>query len=239
MNSSRETSGKSCRFSSHGLSQTGTEGGKEEREGEGEKVAGESWGRNKGGRERERADKSGLKGGTSDGEQKVWKESSSRKARKVGHFTFARTSSPSALCQQLCLLVTDVVAYVYLYKHTHTYTYIVQTDTRAKDVVERLLEDSPFSRKNVNFSVKVEKGEGKREKENRQKRIDPRTNGQRANPDVLTILYRIRRGEYSFVGKIDSSIDAHPPSYPVDQESRYSIGFVFDSVLRKHRKFHG
>lgn len=89
-------------------------------EGEGEKVAGESWGRNKGGRERERADKSGLKGGTSDGEQKVWKESSSRKARKVGHFTFARTSSPSALCQQLCLLVTDVVAYVYLYKHTRT-----------------------------------------------------------------------------------------------------------------------
>lgn len=120
MNSSRETSGKSCRFSSHGLSQTGTEGGKEEREGEGEKVAGESWERNKGGRERERADKSGLKGGTSDGEQKVWKESSSRKARKVGHFTFARTSSPSALCQQLCLLVTDVVAYVYLYKHTRT-----------------------------------------------------------------------------------------------------------------------
>lgn len=115
----------------------------------------------------------------------------------------------------------------------------MQTDTRAKDVVERLLEDSPFSRKNVNFSVEVEKGEGKREKENRQKRIDPRTNGQRANPDVLTILYRIRRGEYSFVGKIDSSIDAHPPSYPVDQESRYSIGFVFDSVLRKHRKFHG
>lgn len=123
--------------------------------------------------------------------------------------------------------------------HTHTHTYIVQTDTRAKDVVERLLEDSPFSRKNVNFSVEVEKGEGKKEKENRQKRIDPRTNGQRANPDVLTILYRIRRGEYSFVGKIDSSIDAHPPSYPVDQESRYSIGFVFDSVLRKHRKFHG
>lgn len=96
-------------------------------EGEGEKVAGESWGRNKGGRERERADKSGLKGGTSDGEQKVWKESSSRKARKVGHFTFARTSSPSALCQQLCLLVTDVVAYVYLYKHTHTRTLCKQT----------------------------------------------------------------------------------------------------------------
>lgn len=62
-----------------------------------------------------------------------------------------------------------------------------------------------------------------------------RTNGQRANPDVLTILYRIRRDEYSFVGKIDSSIDAHRPRWT---ESRYSIGFVFDSVLRKHRKLH-
>lgn len=92
-------------------------------------------------------------------------------------------------------------------------------------------EDSPFSRKNVKFFL-VEKEDEEGKSETGRKRID-RTNGQRANPDVLTILYRIRRDEYSFVGKIDSSIDAHRPRWT---ESRYSIGFVFDSVFKKTSK---
>lgn len=136
---------------------------------EGEKVVGESWGRNKRMKEKEKGRISRVKRRN----KRRWTkgvEGIEFTARKVGHFTFARTSS-------LCFVPTVMFTCrgrccIRILAQTHTHVYIVQTDTRAKDV-ERLLEDSPFSRKNVNFSVSRWGGEGGRGKsETGRKRID-------------------------------------------------------------------
>lgn len=163
LNSSRETSGKSCRFSTNGNEDERHEQRKSKREKKSrEKVGG-------GIREKEKGRISRVK------RRNKWRwtkgvEGIEFTARKVGHFTSACTSSlcfvPTVMftCRERCCIRTLV--------QTHTHTYVHCANTRGKDV-ERLLEDSPFSRKNVNFSTGRGEGRGGRGKsETGRKRMD-------------------------------------------------------------------